>query len=373
MKTCSRCGRPDAPGSSIPTDRNTCNPCRRGHAPTAAPAPRDPVTIIAENRRRAEAARREVEFASMTAHVERLERNIKELSALRSSEPMPDIIASPKRTAKSEVVPLILLSDVHVEERVDKLKMHSTNEYSLSIAKKRMEAFFENSSKLIASAEKTSTVGRVAMGILGDLISGHIHPELMEINALAPGPAVAYAKELIARGLRYWLAQHPGLAFDLYCIGGNHGRLTVKTRIATIAEQSIEALMYGFLAQDFRDEPRVRFHIAPGDMLYADIFPDYRARFIHGDQISYQGGIGGLTVPLTKWIHRANQSIRADMTCLGHWHSCKADRDFLANGSVIGPTTYSQRYGFPPEAPKQQFALIHATRGRTLVADIWCT
>jgi hypothetical protein len=336
-------------------------------------APRPPAAILAAQREAAQRQARAAELAGMAEHVTQLEAQVEALKALRSGKPMPDIVPAPKKVSRSEVVPLVLLSDFHVEERVDRSKLHGQNEYSLEIARRRSEICFENASKLIAAAESTSKVGRVATGILGDLISGHIHPELMEINALAPGPAVAYAKELLSRGIRYWLNQHPGLRFDFYCLGGNHGRITVKTRVATNAEQNLETLAYGFLAQDFKDEPRVTFHIAAGDMLYTDLFPNYRVRFIHGDQVSYGGGIGGLTIPLTKWILRSNGSINAQLTCLGHYHATQADRLFMCNGSLIGPTSYSQRYGLSPEPPQQAFALIHSTRGRTLVANIWCT
>jgi len=369
MKTCSRCGRPDAPGSSIPKDRSTCNPCRRGSAPTAAPAPRDPITIIAENRRRAEAARREVEFASMATYVERLERDLAAVRVLQAGRPpMAPIVRAPARPGKSEVVPLILASDWHVEERVDKDKMHGTNEYTLEIARKRSERFFESASKLIEQAEKASSVGRVAVGLLGDFFSGSIHEELMEVNQLGPAPAAAYSKQLLSRGIRFWQEQHPGLEFSFHCVGGNHGRMTHKTRISTNAENSLESFMFQFLAAE---HPNAKWHIAPGDELYADLFPDYRARFIHGDQIGFQGGVGGISIPLNKWTMRANQTIHADMTCLGHFHQSRADRDWLCNGSLIGPSPYSKRLGFAPERPKQQFALVHAKHGRTLVADIW--
>lgn len=330
-----------------------------------------PTEILAAQRAAQERAREQQEFKGMTSHVEVLEKQVEALKAVRASKPLPPIVPSPKKASKSEVVPLILLSDHHCEESVDKAKMHGLNEYSLEIAKKRAGICAENAAKLIASAEKSSTVGRVAVQLGGDFFSGSIHEELMEVNALGPGPAAAYAKELLARTIRFWASKFPSLEFDFYCVGGNHGRMTHKTRISTNAENSLESFMYGFLASECESD-RIRFHIAPGDELYADLFPNYRVRFIHGDQISFQGGVGGLSVPLNKWVMRANQSIPANLTCLGHWHQVRADRDWLCNGSLIGPTPYSKRFAFAPEPPQQVFALIHSKHGRTSVSNIWC-
>jgi hypothetical protein len=270
------------------------------------------------------------------------------------------------------VVPLLLASDWHVEEKVDAAKMHGTNEYTLGISKARSEAFFRSASKLIRHAADQSEVSRAMVGLLGDFFSGSIHEELMETNQLGPGPAAAYARQLLSRGISFLLKEHPKVTFEFYCVGGNHGRMTHKTRISTIAENSLEAFMYEFLASDFGDEPRARFFIAPGDEIYGQAFENFTVRFIHGDQIGYQGGVGGISIPLNKWVMRANQTIHADLTCLGHFHQTRADRDWICNGSLIGPSPYSKRFAFAPERPKQQFALIHRKYGRTSVSDVWC-
>ncbi len=373
MTTCTRCGRPDGPGARISPGRTTCNTCRRGTVPAAPPVARQPAAILAEQRQRLDAARVAAERDSMVGEVRRLER---ELAAVRELHTAPSpssvIVPPPAKATQSEVVPLLIASDWHVEEHVDKAKMHGINEYTLEIAKQRSERYWQSASKLIAQAERASKVGRVAVGLLGDFISGSIHDELLETNQLGPAPAAAYAKGLLARGLRYLMDQHKGLSFDVYCVGGNHGRMTHKTRISTIAENSLETFMYEFLSADVSSD-RMHVHVAPGDELYADLLPGYRVRFIHGDQIGYQGGVGGVTIPLNKWVMRQNESINADMTCLGHFHQSRADRTWLCNGSLIGASPYSKRFGFAPEPPRQQFALVHARHGRTMVADVWVT
>jgi hypothetical protein len=275
---------------------------------------------------------------------------------------------------QGEAVPLILASDWHVEEEVELDKMHGLNEYDLDIARERAQRFFANAISLVEGVARDSIVKRAAVGLLGDFFSGKIHRELLETGLLGLVPAARFAKELLGSGLRLMMEALPDLEFDIYCVGGNHGRMTEKTQIATNAENSLESFVYHSLAAEIGCD-RMRFHVAPGDELYAQIFPSYTVRFIHGDQVAFQGGVGGVSIPLNKWIARQNASIPAQLTCLGHWHQCLAGRDFLVNGSLIGPTPYSKRFGFSPEPPRQQFALIHSRNGghRTMVADIWVT
>lgn len=376
-----RCGQPRrAPG-------RPCAACtqaqKRGEPPrisekplisekvSGSVPPVDPLTAARTAHQEARERRNlHAEHAALNAEVERLTATLDALRPLSLSNPVA--IEPAPEPLKGEAVPLILASDWHVEEEVSREKMHGINEYSLEIARARAEKFFRNSLRLIQLTARDSIVRRVVVGLLGDLISNSIHPELMEINQLGPQPAMLFAKDLIVGGIQYWLA-NSDLTFEINCVGGNHGRMTEKTRIATNAENSLETFAYYFLAAEFKNEPRVRFRIAAGDMLYCQIFPGYRVRFIHGDQISYGGGVGGVTIPLNKWIARQDNSIRADLTCLGHFHQLFDGGRFLLNGSLIGPSPYSQRFGFSPEPPAQQFALIHSRGGgcKSIVAPIW--
>jgi hypothetical protein len=269
-------------------------------------------------------------------------------------------------------VPIVLFSDWHLEEEVDKEKMHGLNEYNLEIAERRAHQAFRGALRLMDLAARDSLVRRAVVALAGDFFSGSIHLELLEINQLGPQEAARFAKEQLAAGIRYWL-ENSDLHFEFNCVGGNHGRMSEKTRISTNAENSLEAFMFHFLAAEFVGEPRVKFRIATGDMLYTDIFPGYRVRVIHGDQIGYGGGIGGVSIPLNKWIFRQDKSVPAALTLLGHFHQRLDGGSYLCNGSLIGPSPYSQRFGFSPERPQQQFALIHSRHGGTksLVAPIW--
>ena len=273
-----------------------------------------------------------------------------------------------------DAVPLIVASDWHVEEDVDPRKVHGRNEFNPKIATARAQAFARNALRLIDLSAADSRVTKVLVGLLGDFISGSIHDDLIEGNHLGPAEAICFAQDLLAGVIRFWLEESP-YEFEFVCVGGNHGRMTHKKRIQTAAENSLEFFMYHSLAKEFRDETRVRFSICPGTMAYAHLFGGYVLRFVHGDSIGYNGGVGGLTIPLRKRISGWDKARPAALTVLGHFHQRLDGGDFLVNGSLIGYNEFAQEFGFSPEEPQQQFALIHSRRGGTksVVAPIWVT
>ena len=343
-------------------------------APTPAPPPLPPLEEAhAEHRARRGAAKLKGHNSALIEENSRLRAILDEVHVMR--EPTDPLrINTPAVPEKGEAVPFVLFSDWHVEEEVSAEQMHGINKYDLSIADQRGRSAFTNALRLMETFSRDSLIRRAVVQLGGDFFSNSIHMELMEINQLRPGDAAHFAKNLLEAGINYWL-DNSDLDFHFVCVGGNHGRMTEKTRISTGSGNSLEIFMYRFLAEAFKGNPRVTFDIAAGNIIYHDIFPDFRLRAIHGDQIHYGGGVGGLTIPLNKWVMRQDQSVKADLTALGHFHQRLDGGNWTVNGSLIGASPYSQWFGFSPEEPAQQMVLIHSRNGGTksIVAPIWVT
>jgi len=274
--------------------------------------------------------------------------------------------------AKGDAVACLVASDWHVEEPVLRHQVHGLNEYNLEVAKARAEAFFRNGLKLVDICARDSKLERVWLGLLGDFFSGYIHEELQETNLLHPTEAANFVFDLLARGLDFWLRESP-YSFDIDAISGNHGRMTKKPRHADVGGTSLETFMYASLARRYAGNPRIGFRLADGEMLYREYFERFRMRLIHGNQIGYQGGIGGVTIPIRKAIAQWDKGVKASLTVLGHFHSRQDGGDFIANGSLIGYNTFAQSIKASPEQPQQAFFLVHARRGgeKALTAPIW--
>ena len=275
----------------------------------------------------------------------------------------------PSKGVKSEAVAFAIASDWHVDERVNAEQVDGSNEYNMAIAKKRAEKFFQSTLKLVTKEQADVTINKLVLALIGDFISGHIHPELMETTEVSPQDAMLYAMNLIASGIEYLLANSK-LEIIVPCCVGNHARDTMKCNIATEHGNNKEWAMYHFLQMYFKNNKRVTFIIPRSQFTYLEIFGK-KIRFIHGHMgYKYAGGIGGISVSLNKAVMRWNESNKADLTVLGHWHQRQTSPLWVINGSLIGDAPYGKVLGFSGK-PEQAFFLWDKDHGKTVECPIF--
>lgn len=270
---------------------------------------------------------------------------------------------------QSTAVPVLLCSDWHCGAVVRPESVNDLNEYNLEIFHERSQALFRNALKVVNMVRSTSAVREMVVWLGGDLIDNWLHPEQVQLQELSPTQQIIECERAIVAGLSYLLANGNFERIILPCSHGNHGRTTQKMQADNSHATSYEWLMYQSLRRHFRNEPRLVWQIADGNVTYLTV-QDQILRFHHGDACRYQGGIGGLSIPLTKWIHRADQGIRADHTFQGHFHQLTLGPNWSVNGSLIGATAYGLKLGFAPERPQQLMRFIDSTRGFTISAPI---
>lgn len=283
------------------------------------------------------------------------------------------IIEKPISSIKNAATPIILLSDWHFEETVDPATINFLNEYNLDIAEKRWFKCIQNSLRLVQLDREHSEIKNLVLWLGGDFITGYIHDELIENNSLSPTQATRFAKKRIISAIEFYLQYGNFENIHIVCNFGNHGRTDVKKKISTGYKNSYEWGMYMDIADYFYSNKKITFTIPDGYFAYIQVY-DFICRFWHGDTIKYGGGIGGLTVPLIKAIHRYNQQKQAHYNFLGHYHQLfQATKDCTVNGSGIGFNAYAQFIGASPEEPLQSYNLIDSKRGMTIKAPIFCT
>jgi len=305
-------------------------------------------------------------YAAARKEIEGLEKSLRALDVLRDTAIEPFFIEPLKKSGSiTEGVVNMVASDWHVEERVDPRTVSQLNEYNLEIATERAGGFFRSGLRLIQLLQKDVTINRLVLPLLGDFISNQIHEEFAENNLLEPMHAITFARNLISSGIDFVL-EHSDLEIILPCHSGNHGRTTKTVRAATENGHSLEYLMFLHLADIYanRKESRVKFLIAEGYHSYLDIFGT-NVRYHHGHEVNYQGGVGGLYIPVGKAINDWNKAKRADLDVFGHFHTGRDGGNFISNGSLIGYNAWALRRKFAFEKPRQQLFLIDNKRGRT--------
>jgi hypothetical protein len=289
---------------------------------------------------------------------------------LRAHKPSGRIIPRCK-TSSGEACAIAVASDWHVEESVDPSTINGLNSYDLEIADARAQRFWQKALRMTELARAGVKVKQIVVGLLGDLMTGYIHEELVESNNLSPTETVLWLYERITRGLDM-LLDHGGFERILVvCCPGNHGRTTPKKRVSTGYKNSFEWLLYRMLALHYRTTGRIQFQIANGILEYVDVLGT-RVRFTHGDHgINYSGGIGGLTVGLRKAHDAWNHQDHADITICGHWHQLVDYGYAVVNGSLIGYGPYAQSIKARFERPQQAWLLIDKDHGKTMFAPLF--
>jgi hypothetical protein len=201
------------------------------------------------------------------------------------------------------------------------------------------------------------------------LTAGVLRDEDLETNQVTAIDAMTLARSFLYSGITK-IAADTGCAVRVICCVGNHGRMTDKIHYSNQIHNSLEYLMYKTLERDFRDHEKVRFTVAEGPYSIQEIY-GIRVRFHHGHVSRYNGGIGGLSIPVLRKVAQMNMIEKADLDVIGHFHSMQVLNNVIINGSLVGSNGFSMACGFPHEPPQQTFFLIDSKYGRSMITPIF--
>lgn len=309
-------------------------------------------------------------YLDLAAQTECLESQVECLLAI--SDPAMDAKFKAARKGRGRPAALMLpANDWHVEERVFSERVNSRNAYDLDIARKRIERFYSKSLELYEWYSHFAPIGEVWHPLLGDLITGYIHEELMETNTLSPTEACLFVQEMILAGLKLWLKELPSsVPISIPVCVGNHGRTTQRSRIKTSTRNSYEWLTCKTMAAANQDS-RVRWMVGDG---YHNIqkVVGRTVRLHHGDGLRYYGGVGGITIPVNKAVSQWDKVYPADFDIFGHWHQFLYNYPkWISCGSLIGYSEYSVAIKAEFQHPTQTCIVIDPRYGITLCMPIF--
>lgn len=292
----------------------------------------------------------------------------------RDLGPANPVIKPRERKSKSKLLegtPLILASDWHIEQNVDPAAVANRNRYNLAISRRRMQRFFEAIVWAVKQQKDTFLIRDLILWLGGDFIQNFLHEDDIENNLLPPLASIRYWIAETAEGLKFLLKELDFEQLLLPCNDGNHGRLTKKMRSSTRQDHSLETFAYAQLALMFKDEPRLKFILPTSQFTYLPDVYGRTIRFLHGDVFRYGGGVGGIMVPMFRALARWEQTVHADLTCMGHWHQRWCLPDVMVNGSLIGYDAYAMGGGFPFQPPVQSMRMLDARRWTSSDIPLW--
>lgn len=322
-------------------------------------------------RLRAEVASYQKRYKAALAQIDAERERVDAIAGLTGIKATKRPLTKSVKGKKHPATMVVLLSDIHCEERVDPETVNGLNAYDLDVCEQRMAELLERFAVLLEHERQLARIDRVVVWLGGDLLSGHIHPDTAEMAQLAPLAACRF----IGGILRNFIDEVAAKASEVIVAtnSGNHGRSTEKLRIGTEMEHSFEQNLYLTMAAA-EPQKNVRWQVGTGYLNYVNL-DGFRIRFHHGHAIKYGGGVGGITIPTNKAIAAWDAIERADLTCFGHWHQfqwLRAGR-YVANGSVIGHSAYATRIKAAYEPPCQAAIVIdHGRNEVTKAMPIYC-
>jgi transposase-like protein len=339
--------------------------------PPAAPAapPEDPTIDDAIEETRAQRAAR-VAAKQLKAAVDRIETLSATVSRLSApSQPPAFSIVKHLGSDKRKAWGLSVLSDIHAGAHVVPSASVCFNRYDPEICRYRLDRYFESIPWLINDEHSFDVHGH-CLAALGDLIDGHLHDDQTETSE-APLVTVDWLEPFLWGRLESLATElGPYRELRILWVPGNHGRDTLKPRAATYCQHSHEWAMGQRLARHFATHATIRVHAPTARDVYTTIW-GRDLHGTHGDTVSYQGGVGGITIPLRKAYAMWQMLHPSSLHLTGHFHTMLDLGDGLANGSGIGYNDFARKCNARPEPAQQIFCLLDEKRGKTKVSPIW--
>lgn len=299
---------------------------------------------------------------------------VAEVAGARRPE-YPSWLLKPKSGKRHQATPVAHLSDIHHAEVVNPEEVGGVNSFNLDLSHKRTRRFFESAILLCDEYLSGVDYPGIVLPVSGDIVTGNIHEELRETNALRILPSVLDAAGMIYSGAKMF-ADRFGKVYIPWVVG-NHGRLDRKPRAKGAVEDNFDWMVGAILLRDLaRDgDKRIQVDLAPA---VDHQFTIYKTRYLqtHGNQFKGGSGIAAELSPMFIGDSRKRKKHAAtkqpyDVMIHGHWHRRICLPQVKCNGSIKGFDEYSMTSNFEFQEPMQSFWLDTPERGITIEAPIF--
>lgn len=278
--------------------------------------------------------------------------------------------------SKRESSAILVLSDWHVGDNIKPERVLFRNEYNQEICIKRANQMCVGFHYILKMLRTNYHIEELVIGILGDMVSGWIHDEQVRNNTMTPPEEVMFATDILEDSIYKLIYDENGdLIFPkvkIVGVTGNHGRTTKKLFHSERARTSFEWMLYHDLKRRVENGKNITFNISTGEFAYEKV-QGLNVRFTHGDGFNYRNGVGGISVPLLRKLPRWDSLVKADLTCMGHWHQFLHifNAGAIVNSSLVGYNEFAMHHGFMLEEPSQTMILIDAKRGMPWTKQLW--
>jgi len=287
---------------------------------------------------------------------------------IKSSPPVksPKLISISRNDIVKETS-VLLLSDAHAGEIVEKDQMGGISEYNPDIFVKRCERLVEKTIDLTQSKLRGYRFDKLVIPCLGDMVPGIIHQDLIEYNS---GGTIFDWLFLAERTISNAILNLAKVFNEVEFLGviGNHGRLTKDIRFKN-SYLNWDYLVYKMVEKSLALQKNVKFFI-PKSFFIEKTIEGNNFLFLHGDNITSWAGVPyyGIDRAAKRMIEVfASRGKFFKYICLGHFHNSgmldKVAGEIILNGSIVGPNEFSLGKMFTGTEPCQLLFGVHEKYG----------
>ena len=293
----------------------------------------------------------------------------------------------------------IVLSDLHMGERVFPSQVYGRNAVDHHVLAARLQHVTESALRLLPAADE------VHLCLNGDLVAGIRHLESIETNDLTPMEQLQqvtfHVGEAVTK-VAIWCSENGRVPLFIHCLPGNHGDLTHHHQCKNSFGNNIDWQSYHQMQQNLRRlnaELGIEVEWDIPDSLFTQFdMAGYTVHMMHGHSPGRRGaparadGPRGPAWPGIRLAERTRRQMDSlglpfDIFIHGHMHWAYSEqitvwdryaREFrrlavIGNGSIVGYNEYAMALGFEYQPPVQMVFTVEPGLGVTTAQPIYCS
>lgn len=262
----------------------------------------------------------------------------------------------------------LALSDWHLSEKVNGSEANGINSYSTMVCANRVSKLGDKNIRIINLHKKLYEIEELWIVLLGDMISGSIHPELTLTNELTDSTATVLAARLLQMLILDFKQLRIPIRID--CVVGNHSRMLAKMPTKAQAALSYDWMVYEMLADYFSNDSLVKVNVHTGQIAQVQ---RYRWKYIleHGMEVSsnkeedFEDRIRALFDDPTYREATGLKGSAFDQIVIGNMHKPKILERTIVNGSLVGQNELGMSWRLKPIRAQQMLWGISKSHVRT--------
>jgi len=262
---------------------------------------------------------------------------------------------------------VLSISDVHAEEYVDLEEMEGFASYDWETFLCRMWWTANKTVELTNIMRQSGEVNNLDILLLGDMLTGEIHLDLLRTNTFDLPMAVVNTGYVLAQTVSVLSGHFSNVKVTGVC--GNHGRQDEKPAAKNKSDRNWDTAVYKIAALLTADNPRVTWNIPRSPATIVKV-PGASILAKHGDGIKMQGTkpYYGLARDTAQEHAKRRGKNDFDWVFQGHLHTFDKLEERVLCPSMIGTNQYA--FNRLHSVPKPQQLLVFANDKRGLT-NFW--